>query len=145
MDGLLEVRCTEGGAFEMRNGARLEFADDAPGQTRRLRSIGCPEWMIPKIIAKRNQQRNAPSRTLRHIDSEIARLNGLLAKKLEATPAKPVLSRDERIARVMDAVRVDRLNMATEHNRQYQADEELRRKMQNLAGITDRERKYQPN
>jgi hypothetical protein len=47
----------------------------------------------------------------------------LLAKKLEATPAKPVLSRDERIARVMDAVRVDRINMAIEQDRQYQADE----------------------
>jgi len=152
MDGLLEVRSANR-AFEMRHGQIVEFASDFAGQTRRLRSLGCPEHMIAGVLAKRNQQRNrtAPRKftTLRAAEiaflgdnsKEVARLAALNAARCR----KPVLSQAERIAAVTDAVRVDRINMSAEQTRQYQADEELRRKMQNLAGITDRERKYQPN
>jgi hypothetical protein len=152
MDGLLEVRSTNR-AFEMRFGQIVEFASDFAGQTRRLRSLGCPEHMIKGVIAKRNQEprkRTTPQQftTLRAAEiaylgynsKEVARLARLNAERCR----KPKLSQAERIARVTDAVRVDRINMSTEQTRQYKADEELRERMQNLAGITNRDKTYQP-
>lgn len=140
---LVEVRSTNGGAFEMRNGQRVEFASDFAGQQRRLRALGCPERHIKGVIAR--AKRGNASRSLRDIDNELARLNSLLAKKLAAA-AKP-LTRDERIARATAAVKADIpfLNNCAEQERQQRADEELRERMESVAGITNRRRKYQPN
>jgi hypothetical protein len=139
---LIEVRGTNGYAVEMRNGTVVEYGMDTPGQQRRLRALGCPEHLIPKVIAKRNRQRNAPSRSLREIDNEIARLNGLL----KAKTALKSLTFAERVARVHTAVAKDIADLNNDLARQNQerADEELRDRMEAAAGITNRRRKYQP-
>jgi hypothetical protein len=139
---IVEVRSTND-AFEMRNGQRMEFATDEAGQQRRLRALGCPQHLIKGVIAR--AKRGTTPRSLREIDNEIARLNGLLAKKVAAA-AKP-LTQAERIARVTKAVAADIpfLNSCAEQERQQKADDELRERMENAAGITNRRRKYQPN
>jgi hypothetical protein len=133
---------THAGFLEDR-GQVVEFATDEAGHARSLRSIGCPENLIKGVIAcaKRLRNRKAARPNLGDNSKEVARLAKLNAERCR----KPVLTQAERIARVTEEVRVDRINMSTEQTRQYQADEELRRKMQHLAGITDREKKYQPN
>lgn len=123
-------------AFEMRNGQAVEFATDAPGQTLRLRSLGCPERFIRGIIAKRNALKNAPRQTVAEIDAQLRNLKAKLEAKTKtaASPA-PVLTFNERLARVNDAVRIDRVNLSTEQQRQDQKDAALRKTMQVAAGI----------
>jgi hypothetical protein len=139
---LIEVRGTNGYAVEMRNSAIVEYGTDTPGQQRRLRALGCPEHLIPKVIAKRNRQRNAPGRSLHEIDNEITRLNGLL----KAKTVPKVLTFAERLAKVNAAVAADiaYLNNDSARQNEERADEELRERMEAYAGITNRRRKYQP-
>jgi hypothetical protein len=141
MDGLIEVRDSNGG-YETRHGVRVEFGTDIPGQTRRLRALGCPERFNPKVIAKRNTQRNGPRQTVRQIDAEIARLQKKLAAK--TTPAPRTLQ--QRLDAVAKEVAKDVafLNDFSAKEKQERADDELRQRMVQASGATDRRKKYYP-
>ena len=145
MDGLVEVRSSNN-AFEMRHGQIVEFATDEVGQTRRLRSLGCPEYLIKGVVAcaKRTRNRKTARPYLGDNSKEVARLAALNAERCRKN--KP-LTRDERIARATAAVKADIpfLNNCTEKERQQRKDDELRERMEAVAGITNRRRKYQPN
>jgi hypothetical protein len=147
----VELRGVPQGALEMRNGAVVEFASDEPGQTRRLRALGCPERMIKGVIRCAKRTRNNPRKlSLRDLDAEIARLQQLLVKKGYAPVTKELvkeLSQAERIARATAAVvneDIPFLNACTDAERKQKSDDELRERMESVAGITNRRRTYQP-
>jgi len=95
------------------------------------------------VIAKRNQTRNKPQgMSVREIDAELARLRSKLAAKTAPAP-KTLQQRLDAVAAEV-AKDVAFLNDNSARAKQERADAELRERMENAAGITNRRRKYQP-
>src|SRR5579859_271739 len=79
MNDLVEVRGTHV-AYEMRNGARVEFANG--DREVRMRSLGCPENILKQMRAHRSAKRSTQPVVARPFtESELAQMNGMTGEQ----------------------------------------------------------------
>jgi hypothetical protein len=64
MERLVEVRDSNGNAYEMRGGTRVEYAMTVDGQHKRMRALGCPEIVL--VRAKRRLVARYPATAATH-------------------------------------------------------------------------------
>lgn len=66
MENLVEVRDSNGGAYEMRNGSRVEYAMTIDGQHKRMRALGCPEIVLVRAKRRLAARTENPTPTTTH-------------------------------------------------------------------------------
>jgi hypothetical protein len=134
---IIQVRCTNGVAFEKNAAGPLNYAATPAGFEQRMRDLGCPEALITRTRAKM-EARGVGGRT------------AVRATTVNRKPAPPtdadLKRRAANAAAQIDAdAKRDRakqlavdVRAAKAANEQKQKDNELRRKMDAIAGRTCR-------